>query len=149
MLRLHLEHIDDLNVKIETLSQEIERLLNPFDPTQVLERLQTIPGVGLRTAQMIIAEIGLDMSRFPSAAHLASWAGVAPGKNESADRNTSARTHQANRYLRTALIEAAHAVGRHRPDNYLTAQYRRLAARRGKNRAALAVAHSIVVIVYY
>ena len=149
MLRLHLEHIDDLNAKIEILSQEVECLLDPFDPTHVLERLQTIPGVGLRTAQMIVAEIGLDMSRFPSAAHLASWAGVAPGKNESAGRNTSARTHQANRYVRAALVEAAHAVGRHRPDNYLTAQYRRLAARRGKNRAALAVAHSIVVIVYH
>lgn len=149
LLRLHLEHIDDLNAKIETLSQEVERLLGSFDPTQVLERLQTIPGVGIRTAQMLVAEIGLDMSRFPTAAHLASWAGVAPGKNESAGRNTSARTHQANRYLRSALVEAAHAVGRHRPDNYLTAQYRRLAARRGKNRAAIAVAHSIVVIAYH
>jgi transposase len=88
------------------------------------------------------------MRRFASAAHAASWAGLVPGKNESAGRNYSARTNKANRYLRSALIQAAHAVGRTK-DNYLSAQYRRLAARRGKKRAAVAVAHSILVIAYH
>jgi transposase len=98
--------------------------------------------------QVIVAELGVDMSRFPNARHAASWAGLVPGKNESAGRNRSSRTNKANRYLKTALVQAAHAAGRSK-DNYLSAQYRRLASRRGKKRAAVAVAHSILVIVYH
>jgi transposase len=88
------------------------------------------------------------MARFPTTAHAASWAGVSPGKHDSAGRNRSAKTLPANRYLKWALVEAAHAAGRSK-DNYLSAQYRRLAARRGKKRAAIAVAHSILVIAYH
>lgn len=95
-----------------------------------------------------MADLGVEPSRFPSAAHAASWAGVAPGKNESAGRNRSAKTPPANRYLKRALLEAAHAASRSK-DNYLSAQYRRLAARRGKKRAAMAVAHSILLIAYH
>src|SRR5450432_728192 len=86
--------------------------------------------------------------RFPNAAHLSSWAGLAPGKNESAGRNRSAKTNKANRYLKSALVEAAQAVGHH-GQSYLTAQFARLATRRGKKRAAIAVAHSILVIAYH
>lgn len=148
LLRLHLEHIDDLNAKITALEEALAKLLPPFDQDDVLARLQTIPGVGEKVAHVILAEIGTDMRRFQTAQHLASWAGLVPGKNESAGRNRSAKTAKANRYLKASLVEAAHAVG-HQRDTHLAAQFRRLAARRGKKRAAVAVAHSILVIVYH
>jgi transposase len=148
LLKLHLEHIDELNAKLQELEKAIARALSPFDENELLAHLDTIPGVNRIVAQVIVAELGIDMSRFPNADHAASWAGVAPGKNESAGRNHSAKTPPANRYLKRALVEAAHAAGRSK-DNYLSAQYRRLAARRGKKRAALAVGHSILVIAYH
>ena len=148
LLKMHLDHIDELNSKIEALSEEIERLLIPFDPSDGLARLTTIPGVSRRIAEVILAELGTDMSRFPNAAHAASWTGLAPGKNESAGKNRSGKTTKGNQYLKAALTQSAHAVGRSK-NNYLNAQYRRLAARRGKKRAAIAVAHSILVIAYH
>jgi transposase len=148
LLTLHLEHIDDLQAKLERLEAEIDQLMRPFDQDDLVARLDSIPGVDRKTAQVIIAEFGTEMSRFHSAGHAASWAGLVPGKNESAGRNRSSRTRKANRYLKTALVQAAHAVGR-RKDNYLSSQYRRLAARRGKKRAAVAVAHSLLVIAYH
>jgi transposase len=148
LLRLHLEHIDELNAKLEELNQEIDRLVAPFDQNDEIERLDDIPGVGKEIAQVIVAELGTDMSRFPSSAHAASWAGLAPGKNESAGKNRSGKTPPGNRHLKTMLLQAAHAAGRSR-DNYLSAQFRRLASRRGKKRAAVAVAHSILVIAYH
>lgn len=148
LLKLHLEHIDDLNAKLEQLEEEIERQMRPFDQNNLVERLDTIPGVDKKTAQVIIAELGIDMNRFRNAKAAASWAGLVPGKNESAGRNRSSRTNKANRYLKSALVQAAHAAG-HSKDNYLSAQYHRLAARRGKKRAAVAVAHSILVIAYH
>jgi len=148
LLKLHLEHIDDLNGKISLLSEAIEQLLLPFDPAKAIERLDGIPGVDIKVAQIILAELGTDMSRFPTAAHAASWAGLAPGRHESAGRNRSSRIREGNKHLKAALVQAAHAAGK-RKDHYLGAQYRRLAARRGKQRAAVAVAHSILVIVYH
>jgi len=148
LLSLHLEHIDDLNAKISRLDEEIDRLLIPFDQIEALERLDAIPGLSKTTAEIIIAEFGLDMNRFPDAGHAASWAGLVPGRNESAGRNRNSRTTDGNKYLKSALVQAAHAAGRSK-DNYLSAQYRRLASRRGKQRAAVAVAHSILVIVYH
>jgi transposase len=148
LLSLHLEHIDDLNAKLQRLAEEIAKLLPPFDEADLLARLDTIPGVDQYTAQVIVAELGTDMSRFATAGHAASWAGLTPGKNESAGRNRSAKTNKANRYLKAALVEAGQAAGRSR-DNHLAAQFRRLAARRGKKRAAVAVAHSILVIAYH
>ncbi len=147
LLRMHLEHIDELNAKIGKLDQEIDRLMLPFDPEQLVERLDAIPGVGPITVQIVIAELGLDMSRFATHAHAASWAGLAPGKNESAGRNHSARTLKANHYLRAALVEAAHAAGK--TATYLGEKYRRLARRRGKKRAAVAVARTLLTIIYH
>jgi len=148
LLRLHLEHIDDLNAKVCTLEEEIQRGLGPFDQGELIERLDGITGVNATTAQVIVAELGTDMSRFPTAHHATSWAGLAPGKNESAGRNYSARTVKANRYLRSALVQAAHAAG-HSRDTYLGEKYRRIARRRGKKRAAVAVARTLLVIAYH
>ncbi len=148
LLKLHLEHIDDLNAKLELLEQEIDRLLVPFDSNDLLARLQTIPGVGEKTAQVIVAEVGTEVSRFRSAGHLAAWAGLTPGKNESAGRNYSSRTNKANRYLKTALVEAAHALSRSQ-DNYLAVRFRRLKSRRGAKRAAVASARAILEIAYH
>lgn len=148
LLTLHLQHIDDLNAKLQQLEAEIELLLPPFDPDDLLVRLDTIPGVNRKTAQVLVAELGTDMRRFKTAAHAAAWAGLVPGKNESAGRNQSSRTNKANRYLKAALVEAAQSLARSK-DSYLAAQYRRIAARRGKKRAAVAVAHSILIIAYH
>ena len=148
LLTMHLEHIDDLNAKLERLEQEIDNLMSPFDQDHLIERLCTIPGVERKTAQVIIAELGTDMNRFHSAGHAASWAGLVPGKNESAGRNRSSRTNKANRYLKSGLVQAAHAVGRSKK-SYLSTQFSRLASRRGKKRAAVAVAHSILIIAYH
>jgi transposase len=148
MVSWHLRPIDELNALLAEIEQEIDHLMRPFDQADVVARLDTIPGVDAKTAQVIIAELGIDMRRFPTAGHAAAWAGLMPGKNESAGRNRSARTNPANRYLQAALVQAAHAAGRSK-DTYLAAQYRRLSARRGTKRAAVAVAHSILVIAYH
>ena len=111
-------------------------------------RLDEITGVGRITAEVIIAEIGVDMSRFPTAAQLASWAGMAPGNNESAGKRKSGKTRKGNFHLRRILVEAAQAAG-HARNSYLGAQYHRLVPRRGKKKAAVAVGHSILVIVYH
>jgi len=118
----------------------------PFE--EDLGLLDTIPGVGRRTAEQILAETGTNMDQFPSAAHLCSWAGLSPGNNESAGKRKSVRTRKGNQKLRSALVEAARAAARTK-NTYLSSQYHRLAARRGANRAAVAVAHSILTIVYY
>jgi transposase len=146
MLATQLRHIAFLEQEIARLDQEVDERLRPF--AEAAARLDEIPGVGRRTAQEIITAIGTDMSRFPSARHIASWAKLCPGTKESAGKRSSAGTGKANPHLRTALIEAAQAVARSKKESYLRAQYHRLAARRGKKRAAVAVAHSILVIAY-
>jgi transposase len=110
--------------------------------------LDTIPGIARQAAEVIVAEIGMDMSRFPSAAALAAWAGVAPGNSESAGKRLSGKTWDGNRMLWTVLNQAAHAAA-YTKATYLSAQYRRLAARRGNKRAIMAVAHSILVMAYH
>lgn len=123
----------------------------PLDPrpnVEALSRLTTIPGVGQRTAEILVAEIGVDMERFPSAKHLAAWAGMAPGNNESAGRRRSGKTRKGSPWLRSALTEAAQAVS-HTKNTYLAAQYHRLAARRGRKKAVIAVGHTILVIAYH
>src|SRR5262249_6836084 len=120
--------------------------LRPF--VEALVRLDTIPGVGPRTAETLLAEIGPDLSRFPTAGHLASWAGMCPGNDESAGKRRSGKTRNGDQWLRSALIEAAQAPARTR-GSYLGAQFRRIAARRGKKKALVAVGHTILVIAYH
>lgn len=146
MLVVQLSHIDALDEAIERLSAEIEARMRPF--REALLRLETIPGVGRRTAELVLAEVGTDMDRFPSASHLASWAGLCPGNNESAGKRMSGRTRKGNPWLREGLVEAARAAARTK-NTYLSAQYHRIAARRGSKRAAVAVAHTILTIVYH
>jgi transposase len=141
-----LAHVDDLDAAIAELDAEVEARLRPF--AAEVARLDAIPGIGQRTAELLLAEVGADLRRFPTAGHLASWAGMCPGNHESAGKRLSGRTRKGNRYLRAALVEAAQAAARTRR-SYLAAQCRRLTARRGRKRALVAVGHSILVIAYH
>jgi transposase len=138
--------IDSLDETIERFATKIEVYCRPFEVA--IERLDTIPGVARETAEVIVSEIGVDMNRFPTANHLASWAGVAPGNHESAGKRLSGRTTKGNQALMTALTQAAWAAS-HTKNTYLSAQYRRLASRRGRKKAIVAVAHSILIIAYH
>ena len=142
-----LAHIDFLDEAIDRLSEAIEEQLGPFGQAQV-ELLCTIPGVQRRAAEVIVAETGADMTTFPTAGHLASWAGVCPGNDESAGKRRSGRTTKGSKWLRQTLTESAKAAGRTK-DTYLAAQYARTRARRGANRATTAVAHSILVAAWH
>jgi transposase len=141
-----LAHIDFLDESIDRLSAAIEEQVAPF--AAAVELLCTIPGVRRRAAEVIIAETGGDMTAFATAGHLASWAGVCPGNDESAGKRRSGRTRKGSKWLRGTLIEAARAAARRR-DTYLAAQYQRVRARRGANRAPLAVAHSLLTAVWH
>jgi transposase len=141
-----LGHLDYLDEAIATLSDRIAEVMAPYAADQA--RLDEIPGVGQRVAEVLIAEIGADMTVFPSAGHLASWAGLCPGNNESAGKHMSGKTRRGNRWLRAALTEAALAATR-RSGCALAARYRRLMRQRGHNKAIVAVAHSILVIAYH
>jgi transposase len=141
-----LAHLDFLDEAIARLSEAIEEALGPFAPQVAL--LSTIPGVGRRTAEVMVAEIGVDMSQFPSAGHLVSWAGLCPGNDQSAGKRRSGRTTKGSKWLRAALTEAALASQRAR-GTYLAAYYQRLRARRGHKRATIAVAHSILASAWH
>ena len=141
-----LRQLDFLANEVTSLDREIADRMVSCE--EAINRIDTIPGVGRRTAEELLAEIGPDMSRFPSAAHLASWARICPGNNVSAGKRQSSHIGQGNRWLRSALVEAARATA-HTKNNYLSVQYHRLAARRGSNRATIALAHTILVIIYY
>ena len=141
-----LADIDTLDEAIERMSTEIAERLRPYE--QQIQRLSTIPGVKRRLAEVILAEIGPDMSRFPSARHLASWAGMCPGNNESGGKRLSGKTRKGSPWLRSALVEAAHAAI-HAKDSYLSAQYQRLVVRRGGKKATIAVGHTLLVIIYH
>lgn len=146
LCRQHLARIDDLEEAITALDHQIDQRCEPFASQR--QRLMTIPGVAERTAEVIIAEIGVDMARFPTAGHLASWAGLCPGHHESAGKQPSGRTRPGDVWLHAALTQAAWAAARTR-DTYLNAQFWRIARRRGKPRAAVAVAHSILVAAFH
>jgi transposase len=145
MLRMHLEHYEQLETLIGEFGERITEQLAPF--VGQVELLKTIPGIHDRTAQVLLAEIGPDLTPFRTAAHLASWAGVCPGNNESAGKRRSGRTRKGNQWLRSALIQMAWAASRTK-DTYLAAHFHRLSVRRGAKRAAVAVSHSLLVIVY-
>jgi transposase len=141
-----LARIDQADATIERLSAEIERVIAPFTPAVSL--LVTIPGVSRRSAECLIAECGPDMGRFPTAAHLASWAGMCPGNNESAGKHHSGKTRKGSKWLRGALTESARAAALTK-DTYLAAHYQRIRGRRGPKKAAVAVGHSILVIAWH
>jgi transposase len=141
-----LADIDALDEAIERMSSEITERLRPYECQ--IQRLSTIPGIKRRLAEVILAEIGPDMSRFPSARHLASWAGMCPGNNESGGKRLSGKTRKGSPWLRSALVEAAHAAI-HATDSYLSAQYQRLVIRRGGKKATIAVGHTLLVIIYH
>ena len=149
MVSMHLGHIDHLSAAIERLDQEVERELAPF--AEQVRRLCTMPGIGQRTAEVVIAEIGVDMSRFPTAGHLASWAGLCPGHHESAGKQRSGKARKGDAALRTALCEAAWSAAKTR-DTYLAAQFRRFSRRFGKKsegKAIFAVAHTMIVGIWW
>jgi transposase len=146
LLRLHLDHVAHLEELIGRLGGRIEEALAPLAEAQ--ERLQTIPGINQRVAETVLAEIGPKMEQFPSADHLASWAGMCPGNNESAGKRRSGRVTKGNRWLKRILVQAAWAVS-HTKGTYLAAQYRRLAKRRGCKRALVAVGHTLLGIIYH
>jgi transposase len=139
-------HIDFLDATIDTLSDQIVECVAPF--RAAVELLTTIPGVSTLTAQTIIAEIGVDMSRFPTPGHLAAWAGVAPASRESAGKHRPAGTRHGSRHLRHSLIEAARAAARTK-GTFLSARYHRIARRRGPNKAAVAIAHTMLVSAHH
>lgn len=146
LLASQLRHLDFLEEEIARLDKEVASRMSPFE--EGLERLDGIPGVGRRGAEEVLAEIGLGASRFPTAAHLASWAHICPGNNASAGKRKSGSTGRGNPWLRSALVEAAWAAS-HTKGSYLAAQYHRLAARRGSKRAIVAVAHTILIVIYH
>ncbi len=141
-----LSHIDFLEQRIAALDLEVQSRTRPFEP--FIARLDQIPGLGARAAQEILAEIGTDMSRFPTHRHLASWAKVCPGNNESAGKRRSGYAGKGNRWLRSILVECAWCATR-KKDSYFKAQYHRLAARRGQRRALLAVGHTLLIVIYH
>jgi transposase len=141
-----LHRLDHVERAIAELDQTIAEACRPW--AHEIELLQTIPGVGEKVAQVIIAETGGDMSKFPTAGQLAAWAGVAPAIHESAGHRKPSGSRKGNKWLTAMLVEAAGSVGRSK-DNYLSAQHARLTARRGMGRAQVAVAHSILVCAYH
>jgi len=146
LVRLALDHVEQLERSITTLDQEVDRVIAPF--ARARDRLDTITGVGKRAAECIIAEIGIDMQVFPTAAHLASWAALCPGNNVTGGKRRSGKTRKGNVWLGEILVECAWAAARSR-DTYLAAQFWRLARRIGKKKAAVAVGHSILVIAWH
>ena len=145
-LRQMMDHLEFLEGKIFVIEQEIDRRSRPYEDAIAL--WITIPGIRRLLAITLVAEIGVDVDQFPAASHLASWAGLCPGNNESGGKRKSGKTRKGNAWLRRALCEAAWGAS-HTKNTYLVAQFRRLAARRGVKRATMAVAHTILVIAYH
>ena len=146
LLQPYLEHVDHLEGLMRRLSGRVEEVLAPQAGT--VDRLKTIPGVSDRLAEVLVAELGTDMSPFPSADHLASWAGMCPGLDQSAGKRRSGRVPMGNRWLKQVLVQAGWAAS-HTKGTYLSAQYHRLAQRRGRKRAVVALGHTLLVIVYH
>lgn len=173
MLRMHLEHVEYIEAQIESITQRVDTLMSEescrgggssvggnesresssspgcsMSYSRAIELLLGVPGLEQTVIENILAEIGLDMSQFPSAAHISSWAGVCPGNNESAGKRRSGKTTKGSRWLRRSLCQAAWAAAR-ASRTYFSEQFKRIAARRGKKRAIMAVAHSLLVTIYH
>lgn len=141
-----LDHIDDLNQRIMTLDTMVKDYMTEYEAA--ISAVDELPEIGRRSAEVILAEIGADMSRFPSAAHISSWSGLCPGNHQSAGRRKHGKTRKGNKTLKSILVECAKSA-RNVKDSYFSAQYQRIAARRGKNRATVAVAHSMLIAIYH
>jgi len=144
LVKAILDHIDDMTRRIKELDKIIDKEMKDYD--DAIKALDEIPGIGEESAQTILAEIGLDMSRFPTAANLASWCGLSPGNNESAGKRKRGKTCKGNKTLKTTLIQCAQAAIK-KKDSFFKAKYERLTVRRGNNRAKVAVAHSIIIAI--
>ena len=147
MMRELLKHVDELNEHIHNLDDEIDRLMTQ-EEKEASEAIQAIPGIGKTSADAIISVIGTDMSRFPTAAHISSWGRICPANNESAGKRKTGRLMPGNSFLRRTLILCAHSAAKN-VGSYFHAQFMRISARRGKKRAYVAVAHSILIAIYY
>lgn len=146
LIRAILDHIDDMTRRIQDIDDIINGQMKDYE--DAIKRLEEIPGIGKRSAEVILAEIGLDMSRFPTAGHLAAWSGVAPGNNESAKKRKSSRSRKGNPTLKTTLIQSA-KTAKSKKGSFFKAQFDRIAVKRGKNRAVVAVAHSMIIAIYH
>jgi transposase len=146
VLKQLMEHVDYLDSQIETFSERIEQLSRPF--REAIEATARLPGFKTHGAQNVIAEIGCNMDQFPSAGHLCVWAGMSPGNNKTADKPKSGKTTKGSRWLRASLVQAAWAAS-HKKGSYFQARYRRLAPRRGKKRALVAVGHSLLISIFH
>ena len=146
MIKEVMKHIDELTERIQEMDNLIDKYMKEYEKSK--KKLEKMPGLGKRSAEIILAEIGQDMSRFPTAGHISSWAGVCPGNNESAGKRRSGKTRKGNKILKSTLVECAQSAVQ-RKDSFFYAQYQRIAMRRGKKRAILAVAHSILIAIYY
>ena len=141
-----IKHIDELTARISEMDKIIDEYMKEYEENK--KKIDKIPGIGKRSAEIILAEIGQDMSRFPTAGHISSWAGVCPGNNESAGKRRSGKTRKGNQTLKVILTQCAQAAVK-KKDTFFYAQYQRIAMRRGKKRAILAVGHSMLIAIYY
>ena len=147
MMKELISHIDELDKHIENLNDQIDDHMNP-DEKKAVSEIKKVTGIGEDGAKAIVAVIGTDMGRFPTDAHLASWAGLCPGNNESAKKRRSGKTTKGNKLLRTTLVVCAHAAVKVK-SSYFYAQFKRISAHRGKKRAYVAVAHSMLIAIYH
>lgn len=142
-----LDHLDELDQHIKNLSDDIDSTMKPNEQ-KAKSSIMEIPGIGDKSAEIIIAVIGTDMARFPDAAHISSWAGVCPGNNESAKKKRAQRTNKGNKLLKSTLVVCANAAVKNK-NSYFYAEYQRIMTHRGKNRAIMAVAHSMLIAIYH
>jgi transposase len=146
MMKEVIKHIDELTKRIAEMDELIDEYMKEYEKNK--KKLEKMPGIGKRTSEIILAEIGQDMSRFPTAGHISSWSGVCPGNNESAGKRRSGKSRKGNKILKSTLVECAQAAVKHK-NSFFYAQYQRISMRRGKKRALLAVAHTMLIAIYY
>ena len=146
MMKEVIKHIDELTKRIAEMDELIDEYMKEYEKNK--KKLEKMPGIGKRTSEIILAEIGQDMRRFPTAGHISSWSGVCPGNNESAGKRRSGKTRKGNKILKSTLVECAQAAVKHK-NSFFHAQYQRISMKRGKKRALLAVAHTMLIAIYY
>lgn len=146
MMKEVIKHIDELTDRIKEMDKIIDEYMKEYEKNK--KKIDKIPGIGERASEIILAEIGQDMSRFPTAGHICSWAGLCPGNNESAGKRRSGKTRNGNKILKSILVECAQSAVRNK-DSFFYVQYQRISIRRGKKRAIVSVAHSMLIAIYY